>query len=79
VPLDPSHRGTAVFEDTGRKPCVLTVEDPDFGKVALGISGVLVHGKNVSRPHCRRPQETRSFAAPSAVVLLTLMATHRET
>jgi hypothetical protein len=49
VSRNPLQGGFAVLEDTGRKPCVLAVEDPDLRQIDLSVVSVLGHGKNVSQ------------------------------
>jgi hypothetical protein len=49
MPGNPLQGGVAVLEHTGRKPCVLAVEDPDLRQITLGVGSVLAHASKVSQ------------------------------
>jgi hypothetical protein len=55
VQLDPLQGGVTVLEHAGRKPCLLTVEDPNGWWPGLYFGIGFTHGKNVYRPSARSP------------------------
>jgi hypothetical protein len=71
---NPFQDGFAILEDTGRKPCVLAMEDSDQRRVNRGLGGVLVpreegilNGPCVVLP--RRPHPPRSGSSATCAAL----------
>ena len=76
VPCNPLQGGFAVLEHTGRKPCVLAVEDPDLRQVDLGVGSVLAHAKKVSQL-ARRSSAKASSSATRAIAPTLLRSVFR--
>jgi hypothetical protein len=66
VLLDPLQGGVAILEHTGRKPCLLAVEDPDLWQVDIDFGIVFMHGTDVYQPTGRSLDQACSFAADNA-------------